>query len=79
LEHEDELVEKPDDELGLRALHRDAVALHDDLLVGEGLFDLAQVGVARPEQPGHEVIAGDEALGAQGGRHDGFTPGRGAP
>ena len=41
----------------------------DDLLVGEGLLDLAQVLVAGAEQAGHEVVAGDEALGAQGGGH----------
>ena len=49
---------------------RDPVALDDDLLVGERPLDLAQVLVAGPEQPGHQVVAGDEALGAQGRGHD---------
>ena len=56
--------------LGVGTLDRDAVALHHDLVVGEGLLDLAQVLVAGPEQPGHQVVAGDEALGAQGRGHD---------
>ena len=43
--------------------------LHDDLLVGERLLDLAQVRVAGAEQPGHQVVARHEALGAQGRRH----------
>ena len=37
----------------------------DDLLVGEGLLNLAQVLVAGAEQAGHEVVARDEALGVQ--------------
>ena len=73
LEHQDELVEEPDHDLGGRALDRDAVALDDDLLVGEGLLDLAQVLVPRAQQPRQEVVAGDEALGAQGGRHSMVT------
>ena len=51
-------------------LDGDAVALHHDLVVGEGLLDLAQVLVAGSEQAGHQVVAGDEALGAQGGGHE---------
>ena len=46
-----------DHQLGRRPLDGDAVALHEDLLVGEGLLDLAQVLVAGPEQAGHEVVA----------------------
>jgi hypothetical protein len=79
LEHEDQLLEEADDDLGGGALHRDAVALHDDLLIGEGLFDLPQVRVAGAEQAGHEVVARDEALGTKGGGHVPVTRARSAP
>ena len=70
LHHDDELVEEPYHHLGLGTLDGDAVALHHDLLVGEGLLDLAQVLVPGPEQAGHQVVAGDEDLGAEGRGHE---------
>ena len=59
--------------LGVGSLDRDAVALHHDLVVREGLLDLTEVLVAGAEQPGHQVVAGDEAFGAQGGGHGAVT------
>ena len=62
LHHEDELLEEAHHDLGVGTFDRDAVALHHDLVVREGLLDLAQVLVAGPEQAGHEMVPGDEAL-----------------
>ena len=69
LHHEDELLEELHHQFGVGALDGDAVALHHDLVVGEGLLDLAEVLVAGPEQPGHQVVPRDEAFGAQGRGH----------
>ena len=73
LQHEDQLLEELDHQLGVRSFHRDAITLHHDLVVRERLLDLTQMFVARPEQPGHQVVARDEAFGAQGRGHGAFT------
>ena len=67
LDDEDQFLEELDHQFGRRPLDGDAIALHRDLLVGEGLLDLAQVLVAGAEQAGHEVVARHVGLGPQRG------------
>ena len=74
LEQQHKLLEELAGPLGLVALDRDLVAADHDLGVGaEGGLDLAEELVALAEQPGHEVVAGDEDLdlsGSHGGVGD---------
>jgi hypothetical protein len=60
LEQAHQLLEQPRHPFGVDAADRDLVAAHAHRGAGEVAFDAAQVLVARAEQRGHEVRAGND-------------------
>jgi hypothetical protein len=60
LDEHDELLDQPGDDIGLRAVDGHLVAAHGERRIRERRLDLAQVGVALPEERRHEVPTGDD-------------------